>query len=83
MGEWIPIVVPIKSPTIVSIIHFPIPCYEPDRGVLLPSDGLLLEAAVPKPPGRATLPGDDLGTKDSALESDASLLAAGHGGGTG
>ena len=30
MGEWIRIVVPRKSPILVSIIHFPIPYEEPD-----------------------------------------------------
>ena len=42
-----------------------------------------MEATVPKPQGRETLPGDDLGKKDPAHESDASVLAAGHGAGTG
>ena len=35
MGEWIPILVPIESPIVVSIIHSGIPYEEPDRyGVL-------------------------------------------------
>ena len=47
---------PYKIPNNSLHNPFSLSCYEPDRGVLLPSDGLLLEAAVPKPPGRATLP---------------------------